>query len=116
MAMLNGTTQITPGPDLVFIGPITAESMVKKTMALAREIIDELISTTLPPLPEPRDMNIAPTINPDPPAESGPPESFVIAADKYARNMVIPASVQEHSGDGGSPKRAPLVERQKQGD
>jgi len=105
MAMISGTTQITPGPDLVFIGPITAESMLKKTMALAREVIDELISTTLPPLPEPRDMNIAPTINPDPPAESGPPESFVIAADKYARNMVIPESAQGRKTGQEQPKQ-----------
>jgi len=115
MAMISGTTQITPGPDLVFIGPITVESMLKKTLAFAREVIDELISTTLPPLPEPRDMDIAPTINPDPPAEAGPPETFVVAADKYARNMVIPASAQGQKTDTSAPKNEP-VNQPKQGD
>ena len=58
--------------------------MVKKTLALGREVIDELISTTLPPLPEPRDMNIAPTFNKDEqPSVNEMPQDFVAAVKNY---------------------------------
>ena len=85
MAMISGTSYIT-SPELCFIGPITAESMLKKTSALGREVIDScLIYLALPPLPQPRDMHLSPSGGEDEEAKKTPDESetFVAAVKNY---------------------------------